>query len=49
MSKPVILSVDGLSGLDGATNRDAHIVTPDAAQQNAAVSFERHRWIVLVS
>jgi hypothetical protein len=38
MSDTVVLSVDGLPGLDGAANRDAHLVNPDAGQQGAIVS-----------
>jgi hypothetical protein len=39
MSNPVILSVDGLPGLDGATDREAHLVSPYPAQEVAVVSF----------
>jgi hypothetical protein len=39
MSNPVILSVDGLPGLDGATNREAHLVNPYPVQEVAVVSF----------
>jgi hypothetical protein len=38
MSDTVILSVDGLPGLDGAANRDAHLANPDAGQPAPIVS-----------
>lgn len=47
MSNPVILSVDGLPGLDGAASRDAHFVTPDAGQQDSLVSFARYQRVIL--
>jgi hypothetical protein len=38
MSDTVVLSVDGLPGLDGAANREAHLVNPDAGHQAPTVS-----------